>query len=53
MLPILDDLQGPDLEAEVELEDTSILIGGALVHSGFEITNSCVRLSRIRIRSLY
>ena len=37
-LPILDDLQGPDLEAEVESEVT-LLIGGALVRSGFEITN--------------
>ena len=51
-LPILDGLEDPDLETEAELEVTSLLIGGALVRSGFEITNSCVRLSRIHIRSL-
>jgi len=40
-LPTLDDLEGPNLEAEAELEeDTSILIDSALVCSGFKITNS-------------
>jgi len=35
-----DDLGVPDLEAEAELEEvTSILIDGALVCSGFGITN--------------
>ena len=40
-LPSPDDLEDPDLEAEAELEEVvSILIDGALVRSGFEITNS-------------
>jgi len=40
-LPSPDDLEDPDPEAEAELEEvTSILIDGALVRSGFEITNS-------------
>jgi len=34
-----DDLGDPDLEAEAELQVTSILIDGALVRSGFGITN--------------
>ena len=46
-LPSPDDLEDPDPEAEAELEEVvSILIDGALVRSGFEITNSnlCVFL---------
>ena len=40
-LPSPDDLEDPDPEAEAELEEViSILIDGALVRSGFEITNS-------------
>ena len=42
-LPSADDLEDPDPEAEAELEEViSILIDGALVRSGFEITNSNV-----------
>lgn len=46
-LPSPDDLEEPDPEAEAELEEVaSILIDGALIRSGFEITNSnlCVLL---------
>ena len=42
-LPSPDDLEDADPEAEAEMEEVmSILIDGALVRSGFEITNSNV-----------
>jgi hypothetical protein len=42
-LPSPDDLEDPDPEAEAELDEVaSILIDGALVRSGFEITDSNV-----------
>jgi len=47
-LPSPDDLEEPDPEAEAELEEVlSILIDGALVRSGFEITNSNLFFERI------
>jgi len=42
VLPSPGDLEDLDLEAEAELEVTSILIDGGVVRSGFEITNSNV-----------
>ena len=42
VLPRLDGVDDPDLEAEAELEVSPTLIDGALVRSGPEITNSNV-----------
>jgi len=47
-LPSADDLEEPDLEAEAELEEVvSILIDGAAIRSGFEITDSNIFFERI------
>lgn len=52
-LPSPDELEDPDPEAEAELEEvTSILIDGALIRSGFEITNSNMYVLLILARAV-